>query len=252
MLLSGILLPYFLIAQRDGYYYNLNGYYLGSIGEAPSIVYLSDDADFEHITVGQEGFAMPIGQASDIFTLTATVFSETFPGADYYERVGIAFTLRNNNIARNADTRMSEKFGIESLRETSLRIAHVTHNGNPRYLALWQSVPAISDPDMAETMKAVLYVLANFELDPTHDAVFWEGIGSLQLQYHFHLRKMATGYEVHPEHNLGTEVESYYFMETLPNGGLVFFRFETTAAIGKTVFSRVHPEFVRVFSAPRY
>ena len=241
-----------LFAQTEGYYYNLNGFYIGSIGESPSVIFLSSNEDFANIVANREGFAMPLGEASDIFTMLAAVFSETFPDADYYERVGIAFAIRNNNTARNADTYMRAMYGYESIRQTTLRIAHVTQNGNPRYSELWQSAPTITDPDMAKTMKAVLFVLANFELDPTKDAVFWEGINSLRLQYRLHLRKMATGYEVHPEHNLDTEIESYFYMETTPIGGIVFFRFETTAAIGKTVFSRVHPEFVRVFAAPRY
>jgi hypothetical protein len=243
-----------LQAQIEGYFYDINGGFLGQIGGQPQYVYLTNWQDFQLAGNGDSAaisHLQLVGNASDVFTMAATVFAETYPFSDYNERVGIASAIKNNNIARNADPR-PRTAGCETLRETTLRIAHVTHNGNPRYIALWSSLPDMPDIDMATTMRAVMLVLLGQEEDPTHSAVFWEGRNSLILQHHWRLRKMATGYEVHPEHAINTPIESHYYLETLPSGALVFFRFETTAVHGYTIFSRVHPDFIRVFGSPRY
>jgi hypothetical protein len=242
-------LPVYAMATTptQGVFYSWDGKYLGQIGKATWFQAAEPEA-FKKLQKGQVAPFETIGLATDVFTISAVVFAETFPYADPRERAGIAWAVVNNHGLRQSDARSTKM----SLTQTAIKIAHVDNNGNKRYNEFVTAWPFIDDSDMQVSLMITMQVLTRRLPDYSNNAVFWEGENHLRLQRLLTMSKFSRGFEMLAEHQPTPAIPTKMWLEFGPDGWWVLYRFQSTAYWGKTIFCRVHPRFTKVFHAPGF
>ena len=231
----------------QGHYFNEQGQYLGTIGKNPQ-AYMVSDAAHAQIQTGKRAPAIALGTLDNLLCLAAVAYAETFPQSPFVELAAIVWAVVNNNRVQHTGGRGMP----ETLWQTAYRIAQVTKNGNPRFAAFYQSAPLPADADATLAMRAAVRVLAGLEPDWSGRATLWEGSNALYQQSRWLKDKFTYGIELKPAHTLGLPIKARQWLEFGPDGWWTFYRYQSTAAHGRTVFLRVHPDFVRTFHAPAY
>ncbi|MCC5945590.1 MAG: hypothetical protein JJT94_11700, partial [Bernardetiaceae bacterium] len=246
--------------KLDGNYFIVNSdnqlTYLGSDGIDDGKVffihsYAQDDNGFAFADASKWSRDMNyVGQYNDIINVIGAVYGESATNNDSNEMQGIAHAIINNNNLSPDET----------LSQTATRISNATRDGNARYNAITGA--SIEDIFASEGMQAAfdatLQAMLGFSQDNTNGATHWDG-ADIETQYNERTRRFGQrwgtmrvnhtgGYNIASVPMNNAPIIRYWKNADGTDGrerGRFSYRFETTAAINRTVFSRKTPEFIR-------
>ena len=231
--------------EIEGDIYNLKGKHIGNDGINDNKVYvkrttdnsqLSTDEAKQHTDIANEApcvsntinLTATTGITHEEFQLlAATAYGESGTSNNYKEIYGIASAIINNNVARGENS---------SLSKTIFSIANAASDGNARYGAF--SNTSLEDRGKNAGMRkanagAINALMGGF--DYSNRATGWDGN---DLPFNSHRFGLNISNSSHDIYKVGDKP-----LSKKENGS--YYRRQSTAAHGSTMFYKIHPTFVK-------
>lgn len=228
--------------MTPGDYYKKDGTYLGSDGEVDNKVYAVENDGVKSSTTNSKGATTNVlvkskitditettgVTHSDFVKLAAVAYSESSEKYNTQEeKFGIASASINNFDARG---------GKQSLGKVLSEISNATFDGNERYGNFMFATPGQRSKDeiMKNSNAAAVNALTG-GMDYSNGATGWDG---RDLKTNSHRIGLNIASPSHDIYNVGDRP-----LTKKENGS--FYRRQTTAAYGQTVFMIIHPLFIK-------
>lgn len=213
-----------------GDYYTKNGIWLGSDGKDDDLAYTSSNVERDEngIVTEADNQACLKYKNSQLIKLAAVAYAESDSKSNYKEELyGIASACVNN---------YDERKGKNELSEVLDEISCATHDGNKNYNK-FNSTSQQNKNKNAKMQKSIAAAINAMTdgIDYSNGATGWDGADLPQNSHRFGLNIS------NPEHDIFKVGDRP--LKNPVNGS--YYKRQTTAAHGRTVFIRIHPRFIK-------